>query len=359
MIALAIPLIGLDGWVFLQGLNYFQSIVSALVLATVLSFLLDYPTQFLQQRGMQRPQAVLLIFLAALGLFAVLAITLVPLLLIQLEEMIQRLPDWIDAATLQLQTFQNWAIVHRLPVNVSRVVRRLEDMAPSDLESVSTQLPAIVLNAADSLLTIVLVIALTLYLLLHGRSFWQGVFRWLPQPFSNEVRQALRKNFRSYFIGQATVALIQGTVLSLLFFALQLPLFLLCGMGVGLLALIPFFDLLGVLTVASLTALNNAWLGLVVLVLCLVVDQVIDNAITPRIMGKLVGLNPVWIILSLLLGAKIAGFIGILLAIPLASTLQEVFDFLYPPMTMATIPAEAGTNETPSLPPTTEVSRIP
>ncbi len=358
VIALAIPLIGLDGWVLLQGLNYFHSIVSALVIATVLAFLLDYLAQFLQKRGMERGQAVLLIFLAALGLFAILAITLVPLLVIQLEEMVQRLPDWIDAASMQLQSFQNWAIAHRLPVNVTRLVRRLENMAPDDLESVSTQLPTIVLNAADSLIEIVLVIALTLYLLLHGRSFWRGVFRWLPQPFSDEVQQALQKNFRSYFIGQATVALIQGTALSLLFFALRLPLFLLCGMGVGLLALIPFFDLLGVLTVALLTALNNVWLGVVVLVLCLIVDQIIDNAVTPRIMGKLVGLNPVWIILSLLLGAQIAGFIGILLAIPLASTIQELVDFFYPPTAIETVPVETGTSETAPVTGESKMSQI-
>lgn len=330
VIALAIPLVVLDGWVILITLDYLQSILSALVIAAILSFLLNYPVQFLQHWGIQRPYAVGLIFLAAIAALATLTVTLVPLILTQLEDFVQQLPALLNTMGQELQTLQQWAAAHRLPINVTRLINRLSNSAPDELETVSVQLPSLVLNAADSLVNSVVVIALTLYLLLHGQTFWRGIFRWLPQPISQEIQQSLQQNFRNYFVGQATVAVIEGTVLSITFFFLKLPLFLLCGMGIGLLVLIPFFDLLGVLTVSILTGLSNPWLGLSVFAICLVVDQVIDNTVSPRILGKLVGLNPVWIILSLLIGAKVAGVVGIFLAIPLASTIQEVFDALYP-----------------------------
>lgn len=335
-IALAVPLIVLNGWVILLVLDYFRSIFSALVIAAVLAFLLNYPIQILQKQGVERTRAVLIVFLIFLAVIAALAITLVPLIFVQLEELITRLPDLIDAASYQLQNFQTWAVVRRLPINVSGLITRLEQLAPDELQSFSSQIPGVVLGAAENLLETVLVIALTLYLLLHGKSFWQGIFRWLPQSVGQQIQQSLRQNFQNYFVGQATVALIQGTVLSLAFFVIQLPLFLLFGVGIGLLALIPFFDVLGVLTVSLLAALNNFWTGLGVFALCLVIDQIVDNAISPRIMGKLVGLNPVWIILSLLLGAQIAGFVGILLAIPLASTIRDVIDHLFPPAAVST-----------------------
>lgn len=328
--ALVIPLIVLDGWAVLQIWDYFKPILSALILASVLAFLLNYPAQFLQKRGIQRTYAVLIIFLLALALIATLAVTLVPLILTQIEDFIQHIPDLIDSGSNQLQAFQGWAAGRRLPVNVSGLIDRLEKMAPEEIESFSLQLPNVVIGAAGSLLEIILVVALTFYLLLNGKSFWQGIFKWLPGPLSNQIQQSLRQNFHNYFLGQATVAVIQGTVLSLAFFTIHLPMFLVFGLGIGLLALIPFFDVLGVLTVSLVTALNNAWLGLGTLGLCLVIDQIIDNAISPRVMGKLVGLNPVWIILSLLIGAQTAGFIGIILAIPLASTIQDVIDHLYP-----------------------------
>lgn len=330
VIAVAIPLIVLDGWVVLLVLDYFRSIISALLLASVLAFLLNYPIQFLQRRGIQRTHAVLTIFLLFLAILVTLAVTLVPLIITQIEYLVKHLPELIDSGSRQLQAFQDWAAVRRLPVHVNGITERLEDLAPEGIESFSLQLPSVVLGAAENLLETALVVALTLYLLLHGKTFWQGIFRWLPQPLSTEIQQSLRQNFQNYFVGQATVALIQGTTLSLVFLVLQLPLFLLFGMGIGLLALIPFFDVLGVLTVSLVALLINVWLGLGVLVLCLVIDQVIDNAISPRVMGQLVGLNPVWIILSLLLGAQVIGFVGIILAIPVASTIRDVIDYLYP-----------------------------
>lgn len=330
VIALAIPLVILDSWGILLVLDYFRSIVSALVLATVLAFLLNYPVQFLQKRGIQRTYAVLSIFLLALAIIVTLAITIVPLLFIQLEELVARLPDLIDAGSRQLQSFQAWAVAHRLPVNMSGIIDRLESFAPEEIESFSGRIPTVVLSAAESLLQIILVTALTLYLLLYGQSFWQSIFRWLPQPLSGEIQQSLRQNFQNYFVGQATVAVIQGTILSFVFFVIQLRVFLLLGMGIGLLALIPFFDVLGVLAVSLLAALNNVWFGLGVFALCLVIDQIVDNAISPRIMGHLVGLNPVWIILSLLIGAQVAGFVGVVLAIPVASTIGDIVKYFFP-----------------------------
>lgn len=330
VIAVAIPLFVLDAWVILLVLQYFQSVASALALATVLAFLLNYPVEFLQKRGIARSHAVVINFLLLLATLAIIAITLVPLIATQVEDLIRHLPELVDSGRMQLQAFQSWAAGRRIPVNISGLIARLESLAPESIQSFSVQIPNVVLGAADSVLETILVLALTLYLLLHGQAFWNGVFRWLPDSMSGQIRQSLRQNFQNYFVGQATVAVIQGMLLSTAFFIIQLPNFLLFGTGIGLLVLVPFLDIVGAVLVSGLVALSNTWLGLVVFGLCLLVDQITDNAISPRIMGKLVGLNPVWIILSLLIGAKISGFLGVILAIPLASTIQDVLEHLYP-----------------------------
>ncbi|NJL45575.1 MAG: AI-2E family transporter [Leptolyngbyaceae cyanobacterium SM2_3_12] len=90
--------------------------------------------------------------------------------------------------------------------------------------------------------------------------------------------------------------------------------------------LIPFGDTVGFVLVSLLVGCQNPWLGLEVLLVCLVIDQVTDNAIAPRLLGELVGLNPVWILLSLLLGAKLAGILGVFVAVPLAGTVKYVLD---------------------------------
>ena len=75
-----------------------------------------------------------------------------------------------------------------------------------------------------------------------------------------------------------------------------------------------------------MVALQNFWLGVEVLGTAVAIDQVNSNFIAPRILGNLTGLNPVWVVISLLLGAKLGGLLGLLVAIPLASFIKGVTD---------------------------------
>ena len=70
--------------------------------------------------------------------------------------------------------------------------------------------------------------------------------------------------------------------------------------------------------------LRSVGLGIEVLVVAIVIDQAIDNTLAPRIFGSLVGLNPIWIIISLLLGAKLGGILGLILAVPLAGAIKRI-----------------------------------
>jgi predicted PurR-regulated permease PerM len=80
-----------------------------------------------------------------------------------------------------------------------------------------------------------------------------------------------------------------------------------------------------------LVALQNFWLGVEVFAVAVAIDQVNSNFIAPRILGGFTGLNPVWILISLLLGAKLGGLLGVLIAIPLASFIKSTVDSLRTP----------------------------
>ncbi|MGD1898390.1 MAG: AI-2E family transporter, partial [Phormidesmis sp.] len=95
---------------------------------------------------------------------------------------------------------------------------------------------------------------------------------------------------------------------------------------IGACVLVPFADLLGMLTVSLLLAINTPVLGAEVLVACVVTDQFVDNVFTPRILGDAVGLNPVWVLLSILIGAQVGGLLGVVIAVPLAGTLKQIVD---------------------------------
>jgi predicted PurR-regulated permease PerM len=280
--------------------------------------------RFLEKRGIGRGYSILLVFLTFLGILATLGTTLLPLLFIQLQELITHLPDGVNAVSQQLESFQNWATERRLPINVRGVAQQIQAIAPQGIDDVTNQLIGVVLETADSLFNAILTIALTLYLLLHGDGFWKTIFQWFPVQWVQEGQRLLSQNFRNYYVGQMTVAVIEGTVLTIVFLILRVPFFLLFGIGIGLMVLIPFFDVLGTLLASLIVGVTNPALGVIVLISAILTDQIIDNTVSPRIIGRLVGLNPVWVILSLLIGIQTAGFLGIVLAVPLASTIGDV-----------------------------------
>jgi len=323
---IALPLIVLNGWVLLQLMEYFEPLFTIFILSAVLAYVLNYPVQFLCERGIKRSYAVLIVLVISLVVLVTLGVTLFPTVVTQLTEIVTLLPDWVNTISQKLETFQAWALSRRLPINLSRLISQLSDSLPGEVQALADQTLTLTLDAIGSLSEGLLVIVLTLYLLLDGRRVWDGVFRWVPLKYRDRVGQQLEDNFHRYFIGQAAMGLIMGTALTIAFFLLNVPYSLLLGLLVGLMTLIPFGDVLSFGLISLLVAAQDLGLGVKTLVTAAVIDQLVDQAIAPRVLGSFTGLKPIWVIISLLIGTKIAGLPGLLTAVPVAGFIQDLLE---------------------------------
>ena len=92
-----------------------------------------------------------------------------------------------------------------------------------------------------------------------------------------------------------------GAAMTVAFLLMRIPFGLLFGLGVGIFTIFPFGTALGIAIVSFLTALQNIWLGVKLLVVAALLDQGIENLIAPQLLGKFTGLNPVWILAALLI----------------------------------------------------------
>ncbi|MBH8554277.1 AI-2E family transporter [Nostocaceae cyanobacterium CENA357] len=325
-LSLAFPLVILNGWVLLQVIKYFQPLVSILVAALLLAFILDYPIRLFQKQGVKRNIAITIVLLLAVVIIAAFGITLVPLIIQQINELANILPAWIDSGRQQLQNFQNWAITEQLPINLSGLVPQILDRISTQIQNFTGKILSLALDTIGSIVNVLLTVVLTFYLVLNGESLWDGIFLWFPSRVGTYIRQSIREDFQNYFIGQFILATILASGVILAFLALRVPLGLLFGLVIGFFALFPFGTGIGISIVSSLVALNNFWLGVEVVVVAVAIDQFNSNFVAPRILGNLTGLNPVWVVISLLLGVKLGGLLGLLVAIPLASFIKSVAD---------------------------------
>ena len=321
---LLLPLIVINGWLLLVVFQYFESLITIVVAATLLSFILDYPVQLLKRFKIRRSLSILLVLLFVISGLSIIGITLVPIIIEQLNQLLEKLPSWLSSGSEQLKYLEAWANSRNFPISISNLGADLLSRLSIQLQQFSGQILGSIFSALGSILDILLTIVLTFYLLLQGQELWDGLFQWLPSDSATKIRPALRDTFHNYFVGQITVAVIMGIAITTAFLILRIPFGLLFGVGVGIMAIFPFGAALSIAIISFLVALKSIWLGIKVLVVAVIIEQIVENAIAPRLLGEFTGLNPAWILLSLLVGAKVAGFLGLILAVPLASLIKKL-----------------------------------
>lgn len=327
-LALLFPLIFLDGWLLLKLVQALEPLVSTLLTALILSFLLDYPIRFLEKSGLSRNSATAAVILLALVIVSVLGFTLVPQILQQSRDLAILLPQWIESGRQQLIALSQSPFAQNLPVDLGSVATQTIDTVAAQIQSFSSRAVNVIFDTLGSVANLLATFVLTIFLVLNGGRVWQGVLSWLPSYWQEYLRTSLRQNFEQYFAGQATLAAILSGALMVIFIGLQIPYGLLFGLTIGMATFVPYASAISTTIVSALLAFRDVRSGVEVLLTAIVMGQVVDNVIAPRILGEVTGLNPVWLILSLLIGAKLGGILGLLIAVPVASFIKRTVDRL-------------------------------
>ena len=326
-IALAAPLTVLNAWAFSTIFGYFQSLFVILLVASLLAFLLNYPVNWLQNRGVRRGQAALSVSLVTLLILLTLGVTLLPLAFAQAQQLVARLPEWLDSGQRQLVMLNERVDNMGLPISLDGLIVQLNDRLKQELQSIAGQTLNLAVNltvfTVVRILDVLLTVILTFYLLQHSQEIWVSLVEWLPTSLQKPFSKTLRLSFQNYFIGQIITATCMAVGLISMFLLLKVPFGLLFGLIIGLMALVPFGGSVGIAIVTLLVALRDITLALQVLAVALVVQQIVENLLAPRVLGKVTGLNPFWVFISILTGARVGGLLGVIVAVPTAVVIKE------------------------------------
>lgn len=324
--SLTFPLVFLNGWLILLLYHSLQPISSIVIAACLVTFLLDYPIAFLERRGLPRALSIGLVLVVAAALMGAVSFGLLPIIFRQLEEFVTRLPAWLTAAQQQVSNLSTLPIFQNIPIELTNLTAGLSERVTQTLQLASRKAIFLALDTINSALNLLLILVLTVLLIFSGKSLWDGLLSWLPAPWNERVQDSLRQSFQSYFAGQAIVSTIQGVSLMAVFLLLQIPFGLLFGLTIGFASLIPFGGTLMIIVISSILALQNIWLALKVLLVAIIVGQIIDNVIAPRLMSGMTGLNPAVVFISVLTGSQVGGLLGLLLAVPIAGFIKRIAD---------------------------------
>ena len=200
------------------------------------------------------------------------------------------------------------------------------------IKQIAPKLWILLTNTFSVLFSITIIFVIFLYfvfILLDYERIANGWIELIParyRPFLKGLADDVEYSMNRYFRGQSLIALCVGILFSIGFKIVDFPMPVVLGLFIGFLNLIPYMQTIGIIPMAILSLIKSAetgenfWIvfGLGILVLC-VVQCIQDLFLTPRIMGKAMGLNPAIILLSLSIWGTLLGFIGLIIALPLTT----------------------------------------
>ena len=322
---------------------YFRDLLSLVGAAFAVAYLLDPLVLRLERLRVPRPLAIVLVLTVIGVVFTLVIWFVVPDIVRQLTDLLTSLPrklrdQWIPSANNLLVSLRQRYRV-RIPVTaeswLAQAGVRTDEIARRSLGMVQSAAD-VSLSIIEKVLESVIVGAMAFYLLLDYHRLLDGVVELVPRRAKDDFSRIASKvnaALGRYVRGQALAMLILGTLFAVGLTALKVPAGAGIGILAGLLTVVPYVGFFLALTVSALLALLDGGTGACLAVVgYMVFVHLIDiTFVTPRIIGGSIGLSPVWVILALLAGGKVMGFVGLLAAIPVASVLRvlvgEAVDF--------------------------------
>ena len=331
-LGLVLPLVGLNAFVLKRVLVQFAPFPGLFLTAALIAFLLDLPCRWLMARGFARTGSITLVMLVTVGLLALASVAIVPLLIEQLSQLISASPALLAAAEQLINQSQNWAVSHDLPANFADLSSDLVSRISLVATQLSQRLLGLLGATVGITINLVIVLVLAVFLLLGADPITAGLAQWLPEQWRDRVTGTLERTFRGYFAGQVVLALILSAGQLLVFTLLEIPYGVLFAVLIGFTTLIPYASAISIIFVSAVLGVQDPRTGLELLAAAILVGQLVDQVIQPRLMGSIVGLQPAWLLFSLPIGSRVGaifGFgdlLGLLLAVPVASCIKSLAD---------------------------------
>jgi predicted PurR-regulated permease PerM len=327
------PIVGLNVFVVGQMLVFFQDLLQMVTIAAILAFLLDYPVKLLRRLRVNHALAVLLVFLVTIAVLVVLGVTLVPILIDQINQLANRFPQWLTESEKNLQGVNQWASHYNLDLQglISRSAAQINSQLEQQAQNIAKIGVDLALGTLSSFLNSIIIFVLAFYMLLYGKPLWRGLMKFLPPELAQPFDKSLQLNFHGFFLSQLLLAAFMTVTLIPIFLWLKVPFALLFTLLIGFAELIPLIGAaLGIGTVCLILLFQNGGLAFQVAIACMILQQIRDNIIGPKLMGEIAGLNPIYIFLVLLIGLQVGGVLGAFLAVPIAGTLKDTFEAMNP-----------------------------
>jgi predicted PurR-regulated permease PerM len=306
-----------------------RHVLTWIAISLFLALALNPAVEWLQRwRGLKRRGAAAAVaYLLALGLIVAIGFTFVPTLVSQVNDFVDKLPDYAHDVTHGQGRLGFLETKYHIQ---ERIRKAVSDGGATKVLGLS----GVAVSVAKSVISIVVasitILFMTYFMLLEGPSWVERGFGLLPEssrPRWRKVGHEIYGTVGGYVTGNLLISLIAGGLTTIVLLLLGVPYAVALGLIVAILDLIPLAGAtIAAILIGTVAFIHSIPAGIIVVVFFIVYQQVENHVLQPLVYGRTVQLSPLAVLISILIGAELAGILGALGAIPVAGSIQVVIN---------------------------------
>lgn len=322
----------LIGYALILLIQYFAGIIGLLIAAGLIAFLSHEMITPLVRKGVSVNGAMAIVYTAIVSTIVLTLILMIPVLVDQVTDFISTLPQTVKSLEATAESFIKPLEKYGFNPDLQKISARILESVQASFIRATSNFPNILINGFSFFISAIIVIVISIYLVKDFDEMW-AKFLKKTGPHSARweyVRLELTRSLRGFVKGQLFSGMYMLVTTTIIYLLIGLKFGVVAGVTLGLLETIPYFGaFIGMLPVAFLALSQSFTMFLLAIGLTIVVQQIKDNVLYPRWMSDSIGIHPLGVFLSILIGSKIAGILGIFLAIPIAGLVQAIIRVIF------------------------------
>jgi predicted PurR-regulated permease PerM len=298
-----------------------REVIVLLFISVILVSAMEPAVDFLQKKKIPRSVTVLGLYIVILAVISVAVSFLVPPMVKQFQELSQNFAQYSQNFKDSLGPINNFIEINHINLGTSQI---LGDLG-SGVSGITQNIFSKTLGIFSGLLSVVIIFSLAFYMSVEEngiKNFITSVTPKKHQEYAINISERIKNKIGKWLLGQLFVMFVIFVMDSIGLYLVGVPYALILGIFAGLMEVIPYVGpIISGIPGVILGFMISPTTGFLAFLVYLIAQQVEGNVVIPVVMKKAVGLNPIAIILALLIGAKIAGVLGVILSIPIATAI--------------------------------------
>lgn len=340
LVIFAILYIGTQiSFVFRPIVVVFEALFLSFLIAGILFYFTFPLSDLLCKYKVPKLLSILVVFIGIAGVFLFLGLSIGPILVDEFARLINNLPQNIRQLHTLLLGLREHPVFGRLiyleAINMSKITEWLAGLASNTIVGLTSSLGSIA-GVIGNFFTTIMVVPFLLFFMLKEKgqgSLEKLIDRFVPEDYKGSIKSALSEiNYKlgSYFQGVGIVCLCVGILAYISFLIIGLEFALTLAIIVGITNIIPYLGpFIGAVPAALIALFDSPTKMLYVIIAIVIVQQIESLIISPAVMGRKMALSPLAVILVILIAGRLAGLLGIILAVPGFTVLKIAIGHIY------------------------------